>query len=140
MEKRDLAASAARTGIWGEDTAARHLERRGWSIVGRRVRPCRNDRRCEIDIVAREPDGSIVFVEVKTHARRSPLASRLWCIDRRKKSNLLRACVNWIMREKWRGRYRFDVIEVYGSCAGPCLPEVDHIENVPLFPRKWRFW
>ena len=52
----------------------------------------------------------IVFVEVKTHIRKSTRASRLWCVDRRKKNILLRACTNWILKNKWHGNFRFDVI------------------------------
>ena len=59
----------AQTGSWGEDVAACFLRNHGWEIVGRRVRPCRRDRRCEIDVIARLPDRrTVVFVEVKTHA------------------------------------------------------------------------
>ena len=107
----------------------------------KRVRPCARDRRCEIDLIVRTRDRrSIAFVVVKTHRARSPRASRLWCVDKRKKSILLRACSNWILREKWHGNFRFDVVQVYGTPDAPTPPEIDHIENVPLFPPKWRFW
>lgn len=128
-------------GCWGEDVAAAHLRRKGWRIIGRNVRPCRKDRRCELDIVAYVPgERQVVFVEVKTHRRHSSYAGRLWAVDRRKKANLLRASANWIMDRKWHGNCRFDVIEVYGEehCGVP--PEIDHIMNVKLFPANWRFW
>ena len=106
-------------GVWGEDVALDFLRRKGWRLVGRRVRPCARDRRCEIDLIVRTRDRrSIAFVEVKTHRARSPRASRLWCVDKRKKS----------------------VVQVYGTPDAPTPPEIDHIENVPLFPPKWRFW
>ena len=128
-------------GNWGEDVASRFLKDKGWRIVGRRVRPCRRDRRCEIDIIAFDPGaGRIVFVEVKAHAARSPFANRLWGVDRRKKRVLLRACATWLQREKWHGNFRFDVVEVYGSRASSLEPAIDHLENVPLFGRNWRFW
>ena len=131
----------ASIGRWGEDVAACFLRSHGWNILGRRVRPCRRDRRCEIDVIARSRDRrTVVFVEVKTHAARSPRAAPMWGVDRRKKNVLLRACANWIMREKWHGNFRFDVIQVFGRRTGPNPPEIDHFENVPLFPAKWRFW
>ena len=131
----------ARTGVWGEEVAARFLRNHGWEVIGRRVRPCRRDRRCEIDVIVRSGDGATVaFVEVKTHAARSERASPLWGVDRCKKNALLRACANWLMREKWHGNFRFDVIQVYGRRTGHMPPEIDHYENVPLFPPKWRFW
>ena len=80
----------------------------------------------------------VVFVEVKTHRWHSAFAGRLWAVGRRKKRNVLRACANWLIRRKWHGNFRFDVIEVYGEEGG--VPEIDHIENVPLFPPHWRFW
>ena len=128
-------------GCWGENVAAAHLRRIGWRIVGRNVRPCKRDRRCELDIVAYVPsERQVVFVEVKTHRRHSPYASRLWAIDRRKRANLLRASASWIMSRKWHGNCRFDVIEVYGDKDGDAPPEIDHIMNVRLFPPNWRFW
>ena len=95
---------SVRIGSWGEDIAACFLKNHGWEIVGRRVRPCKRDRRC------------------------------------RKKNVLLRACANWLMWKKWHGNFRFDVIEVFGRRTSPRPPEIDHFENVPLFPPKWRFW
>ena len=127
-------------GTWGEEVAATYFMQRGWRVKARNVRPCPADRRCEIDLIVSTPEGGIVFVEVKTHATRSPYASRLAAIDRRKKKVLLRAYANWILRERWHGNFRFDVLEIYGRHDAPTLPEIDHIENVPLFPSKWRFW
>ncbi len=131
-------ANVAR-GSWGEQTAAKFLESRGWRIIGRNVRPCLRDRRCEIDIVANPGDaGKVVFVEVKTHAHRGDGPGRLVGVDARKKRVLLRACANWVMANRWHGDFRLDVVEVYGT---PGRTEaIDHIENVPLFPPKWWFW
>lgn len=54
-------------GLLGERWAARELERRGWRILGRRVRSAL----AEIDILARDGD-ELVLVEVKT-AREEPV-------------------------------------------------------------------
>lgn len=138
-EKRGRNLAVAR-GAWGEACAADYLRRCGWRVLARNVRPCSADRRCEIDLIVQSRDRrSVVFVEVKTHRAPSARATRLWCVDRRKKNVLLRACTNWILRNKWHGNFRFDVVEVYGTPAGG-TPEIDHVENVPLFPPKWRFW
>ena len=147
--RRDAAESApeapppthAEQGSWGEDVAAAFLESKGWKVVERNARPCRKDRRCELDIVVKSRDGSsVAFVEVKTHAHRNRLHGRLAGVDRRKKQNLLRACANWIARNRWHGDFRFDVVEVWGSKSDGLPPEIDHIENVPLFGANWRFW
>ena len=79
-------------------------------------------------------------MEVKTHARRSAWSSLLWGVDQRKRGVLLRACTNWILKNKWHGNFRFDVVEVYGTPDQPEPPEIQHVENVRLFPAKWRFW
>ena len=144
LKERFVAGTAptpAEQGGWGEDTAAEHLKSKGFRIVARNVRPCPDDLRCEIDIIAKSRDGdTVVFVEVKTHARRKELDHRLAGIDKRKKQVLLRACANWITRNHWHGNFRFDVIEVWGSKADAAPPQIDHVENVPLFGPNWRFW
>lgn len=127
-------------GRWGEDVAAAYLTGLGWRIVGRNLRPCAKDRRCELDIVAFAPDSRcVVFVEVKTHRRHSEWAGRLWAVDRQKKRNILRASASWLMQRRWHGNFRFDVIEVYGD-HGDMQPEIDHVENVRLFGDNWRWW
>ena len=130
-----------RQGMWGEEVATRHILRLGWRILERNAHPCQSDRRCELDIIALEPcNNRVVFVEVKTHRRRSDFASRLWAIDGRKKRNLLRAGASWLMRRRWHGHWRFDVIQIYGDSASAKPPEIDHVTNVKLFPSNWRFW
>ena len=138
--ERMVAQRIAERGRWGEDVAVEHLVRCGWRIIERNAHPCQTDLRCELDIIAYIPqERKVVFVEVKTHAQHSPFANRLWSVDARKKRNLLRASASWLMRRRWHGNFRFDVIEIYGGerCA---KPEIDHIENVKLFPPNWRFW
>ncbi len=49
-------------GKTGEYLAAKHLEGRGWRVLGRNIR----QKFGEIDILAREPAGTLVFTEVKT--------------------------------------------------------------------------
>ena len=57
MRDRRAAEAAGRA---AENEAARHLERAGWQILGRRVRCAAG----EVDLVARRP-GIVAFVEVK---------------------------------------------------------------------------
>lgn len=141
MNEMTPQALARRQGSWGENAAVAYLKRAGWKIVGRNIRPCRLDRRCEIDIICKNRAGDrLLFVEVKTHLRHSAFASRLWKIDSRKKRVLLRACVTWLKKTGWRGSYRFDVIQIYGDCRIGEPPEIDHIENIKLFPNRYRFF
>ena len=136
---RDDPNKSVANGRWGEDVAAAALRLKGYVIVDRNIRPCVYDRRLEIDIVAydREAD-AMVFVEVKQHARRDESHTRLQSIDSRKKTLLRRACLSWLARRRWRGSYRFDVIEIYGTPDGG-KPEIDHVERVRLFNGNSRF-
>ncbi len=45
----------------GEDMAAEYLKKQGFGIIGRNIR----QKGGEIDIIARDRDGTLVFVEVK---------------------------------------------------------------------------
>ena len=127
-------------GRWGEDVAVEWLRTRGYVIVDRNVRPCRRDQRLEIDVIAYDRMYDVMaFVEVKQHAAKSPFATRLRSVDRRKRDLLRRACRTWIAKERWAGAYRFDVIEVYGTPNAACRAEIDHIPGVRLFEKTERF-
>lgn len=138
MPRRDIADTCAVNGRWGEAVAAEFLRRRGFEIIDSNSRPSRKDRRLEIDIVARDKaNDTIVFVEVKQHARISAFQRRLRSVDAQKKMNLRRACNAWRRVNAWSGAFRFDVIEVYGSPGA--RPFIDHIQNVRLFVPGGRF-
>jgi len=126
-------------GAWGEAVATEYLRRGGYEIIERNPRPVVRDTRLEIDLVVweRQTD-TMVFVEVKQHVRPSPYARRLQSVNRRKKENLRRACNAWLRINRWKGAYRFDVIEIYGVPEGG-RPVIDHIVGVELFPRPGRF-
>ncbi len=127
-------------GTWGEEVAVEFLRVHGYEIVDRNSRPCSRDRRLEIDVVAYDRMFDVMaFVEVKQHKDRSPYATRIQSVDHRKMQLLRRACRCWLAREKWRGGYRFDVIEVYGEPNSRNRAEIDHIPGVRLFERPGRF-
>lgn len=125
-------SSAEDIGLWGEAHAERVLRKKGYDIVGRRVRVGRRD---ELDLVARD-DTVLVFVEVKT--RRTERYGRpMTAVDRRKRHALSRAAVRYVGRLKRHGvRFRFDVVEVVGRC-GDSTPIVRHVENA--FPLERRY-
>lgn len=118
--------ASQRTGAWGEDLAARLLQRKGYRILGRNVR---FGSRCELDLVARSPaPETLVFIEVKT--RRSETFGRpMVAVNRAKRRALGRAAHRYLRRLKVRPpRIRFDVVEVIGLPAGD-PPVIRHIEN-----------
>lgn len=126
------APSHIRTGVWGEEQAARALRGKGYRIIGRRVRVGRRD---EIDLVAR--DGPVlVFVEVKT--RRDEVFGRpIESVDRRKRRILCRAAVRYLRALKGQRPYfRFDVVEVIGV-GGDKSPAIRHIERAFELDRRY---
>jgi putative endonuclease len=131
FRRRQTESASALAGRWGEEAAARCLERKKYKLLGRRVRIGRRD---EIDIVARWGD-VLVFVEVKTRRGETfgrPSAS----VDRKKQHALSRAAVRYLERlPNPRVRFRFDVIEVIGEPNGD--PEIRHIENAFLLDKRY---
>lgn len=114
-----------RTGLWGERAAARALRRKGYRILGRRVR---FGPRWELDLVARDGD-ELVFVEVKTR-RTEDFGRPVESVTADKRRAMTTAA--WIYLRRLGARrpdhFRFDVVEVIGAPDGT-RPEVRHIEN-----------
>ena len=120
-------------GLWGEQRAERHLKKKKYKILDRRLRIGRRD---EIDLIAQRRD-TLVFVEVKTRASETfarPIAS----VTRAKKHALSRAAVRYIKRLKHKPPYiRFDVIEVVGE-HDEARPIIRHIENAFTLSAHYR--
>lgn len=133
--RRTSAPTAAETGLWGEDEAARFLRRKGWRILAQRARL---DRRNELDLVARAGD-TLVFVEVKTRASETfgrPGAA----VTPAKQRSLSRAAVRYVARRRVALPYvRFDVVEVVGRPGDAAAPVIRHIENAFPLDRRYRF-
>ena len=96
------------TGAKGEELAAAHLVRNGYSILEHNFR----SKGGEVDIVAKDRDGCIVFVEVK--ARRN-LAYGLpqLAVTQRKQRQISKGALSWLSRNRLHDHAaRFDVIAV----------------------------
>lgn len=115
----------ARTvGDRGEELACAHLEALGWQVVERNWR-CRQG---EIDVVARDPDGELVFCEVKTR-RSTRLGLPVEAVSPAKARRLRVLAWAWIQARKERpGRFRIDLIGVL-SLPGE-EPRLDHLRAV----------
>ena len=121
------------SGRWGEEMAARLLERAGFKILGRRVRVGTRD---ELDLVARDGD-ALVFVEVKTR-RTEHFGRPVSAVDRKKRHTMSRAAVRYLAKLKYpRVIFRFDVVEVIGA-PGDGAPELRHIRNAFQLDRRYR--
>ncbi len=97
----------SKLGRAGEDLAASHLRRLGFTIVDRNFR-CAHG---ELDIVARRGD-ALVFCEVKTR-HESPFGIPAEAVDHRKQARLRRLAARWLSeRNPGRVQVRFDVVSV----------------------------
>lgn len=122
-----------RAGLWGEKQAARLLRRKGYRILGQRIRVGRRD---ELDIVARNGD-TLVFVEVKTRADEQ-FARAASAIDSAKRHAMSRAAARYVNKLREKPSYlRFDVVEVIGREGGG-EPEIRHFENAFSTSRRYR--
>lgn len=110
----------------GEDLAADHFERLGYSIVARNART----RFGEIDLIA-AGFGALVFVEVKARKAGGSAGTPLEAIDRRKAAQVRRLAAAWLAETSDRPRsldLRFDAV---GVTVGPQhqLESLDHLEG-----------
>ena len=111
------------TGQQGEQAAADYLLRSGYQILERNFR----SRGGEVDIVARDRQGCIAFVEVKT--RRS-LAYGLpqMAVTTRKQRQISKGALSWLSRNRLHDcSARFDVIAVL--LQNGAEPQLEHIIN-----------
>lgn len=115
--------AAQALGRYGEDVAARHLERSGLVVLDRNWR-CDEG---ELDIVAR--DGSVLVVcEVKTR-RGDGYGHPVEAVTARKLRRLRRLALRWLdHRQVHVPEIRFDVVGVTQPLAGG--PIVEHLRGV----------
>jgi putative endonuclease len=105
----------------GEEIAARHLARAGWTVTHRNFRLGHK----EIDLVARRGE-VVAFVEVKTRAGLG-YGHPLEAITARKRREIAQVATAWIERHGAPGDvYRFDAVAVLVRGGEP---EVEHVED-----------
>ena len=105
-------------GQQAEDRACTYLQAQGLALVQRNYRLARGPRARggEIDLIMRSPDGTIVFVEVRSraHARWGGAAQSVTGL---KQHRLVRAAAHWLLR--FGGARtppcRFDVVAIEGD-------------------------
>ena len=109
-------------GALGEEAAAEHLERNGYSILERNYR----SRIGEIDIIARHGE-DIVFVEVKTR-KSSRFGLGEEAVGRQKQVALARLAAQYLAQNRLGGlNCRFDVVVIRRT--GAPVFEIEHIPN-----------
>ena len=112
-------------GKWGEDLAVAYLQGKGYTIIERDWKSGRRD----IDIIAKDETGAIVFVEVKTRRNRM-FSEPEEAIDYRKMQSLQQAINHYVKFRRINGEVRFDIISIVGTIGSE--PEINHIKDVSL--------
>ena len=104
-----------KTGLLGEDAAARLLEARGYRILARRYRT----RRGELDLVA-EKEGAVAFVEVKSRTG-GAFARPLDAVDEKKRRKLRLCASEWLAENASVAPCSFIVAEVFFDRGEPLI-------------------
>ena len=96
-----------------EDIALIHLKRQGLALVQRNFRtPGRGG--CEVDLIMREPDGTLVFVEVRQRASASRGGAGA-SITGIKQRRIVFAARHFLLRLGSEPPCRFDVVLIEGE-------------------------
>jgi putative endonuclease len=117
-----------RIGRWGEAAAARYLEARGYAIVARNVYTPYG----EIDLICSQPDGSLVFVEVKTRTSLR-FGYPEEAVDARKLAHLVSSAQAYLLErpELEEAGWQIDAVGVQGQPGGKEEDLIiDHFENI----------
>lgn len=124
FEKAVRGGDRSALGLWGEDQAARGLERHGYRILDRRFR-CREG---EIDLIAAK-GGFLCFVEVKLR-KNDRMGQAREFVTRSKQEKLRTAAQRYLMEHPSGLQPRFDVVEVYAPQGEQTRrPVIRHWEN-----------
>ncbi len=119
MPRRDKDA----LGRYGEDLAAQHLRAAGLQVLDRNWR-CREG---ELDVVARDGDGTVVFVEVKTRST-AAFGQPSEAVSRAKAARIRTLACRWLLQHPSGGvPLRFDVVSVV--CPPGDAPVVHHLRS-----------
>lgn len=115
-----------KTGKLGESYAAKYLAQNGYKILEMNYK-C---PMAEIDIIAKDGDGTLCFVEVKTRKNKN----YGYCADfifKSKIDKMILGARSYMARHNVTSAVRFDIIEVYGKIlySGFSVDEINHIKN-----------
>ena len=104
----------AETGRTGEAVAARYYQKQGCELVAHNYRT----RMGEIDLILREPDGTLVFCEVKTRAKDS-LDTPAAAVNAAKQRRIIASAALYLQSTCQSDEpVRFDVAEVVPLDSG----------------------
>lgn len=115
--------TARSLGNRGEAAAARWLRKQGYTLLASQWR-CRFG---ELDLIARDKQGLLCFVEVKLRSSLSVGLPRDF-VDGRKQEKLRAAAALYMSQQGLDEPARFDVAEVYAHGDGS-IQRMEYIEN-----------
>lgn len=106
----------AATGAAAEDRALAHLQRQGLTLLARnyRVARGRSARGGEVDLIMRERDGTLVFVEVRAR-RNADHGGAAGSVSAAKQRRLILAAQHYLQRLPAPPPCRFDVVALDGD-------------------------
>lgn len=104
------------SGAEAEDRALAHLQAQGLRLVERNYRFAAGRSRAggEIDLILRERDGTLVFVEVRSR-RSAAQGGAAASIGSAKQARIVRAAQHYLLRLAAPPRCRFDVVAIDGE-------------------------
>ncbi len=116
MGRSDRTGRTCRTGELAEDHALQWLQAQGLALVARNYRVARGPsaRGGEVDLILRERDGTLVFVEVRARAdaRHGGAAASVGLAKQRR---IVLAAQHYLMRLPEPPPCRFDVLAIDGG-------------------------
>jgi putative endonuclease len=118
-----LLSDAKLLGKWGEKCAVGFLRKKGFKVITRNY-SCRAG---EIDVIAADPEGSIVFVEVKS--RRDEVHAKAQdAVTPKKQKTMILAAKYFLRSYKVNDKpLRFDVVAVV--LGQKAKPQIRHYQN-----------
>jgi len=111
-----VATTPKSAGDHAEALALEHLQRHGLALVCRNYRVARGPRARggEIDLILRERDGTLVFVEVRSRADNT-FGGALASVTARKRQRLVLAARHYLAGLARLPPCRFDVVAIEGT-------------------------
>ena len=113
FSRRKAATDKQERGDAAETRALAHLQQQGLRLIERNYRVARgpNARGGEVDLILRERDGTLVFVEVRVRAdaRHGGAAAS---VSHAKRASLVLAARHYLQRYAAPPRCRFDVVAI----------------------------
>jgi putative endonuclease len=123
VNRRRLLSDPKKLGIWGERRCERYLKSLGCRIISRNFKCALG----EIDLIAADKEGRIIFVEVKTR-RNEDFARAERAVNPRKRQKLIRTAKYFVKTYRMNDvPLRFDVVAVVLGTRGK--PQIRHYEN-----------